>query len=624
MLKLNESKEWFHNYSKAGREAVKFNKVLSEAIKKATYKPKKKKYVNPCPEIAAFEYLEKKKEENDKLMNDDLDIFEKPVEEKEKENVKEDTDDEVMDEKALNKEKYKYHDKHMKNLKKKEEQFNPSCTKYNPNYDSIKTTRSIPSFDKLVGRKPPQKKEICDKFYIEHENIINTMAGNVFIDMSKQLVKQSIYDIPDKEKDKEKIFLYDNNNYSIINLNNTNNIDISNYINDYSKRNNDAFNKEMTKSSSRISNQRMNDMFDYNNKKYISLNNNSSSSRIKSANRRILKKIYEKKYKKEKNNVNISNISEIKPDSDFNENFNANDISNSINISLSKSKIKKVKTPFNNNYPINNSTNTILSSHDNSIDIFNNYYQKRMKHKKPKNTRLNLFGKRLNSSQRLKPHIKAPDFSKSLSRETIENIGNKTHTAIPYLAPSYTQVRERSIMMVSYNKRHKVKKLTSKSADIKGINYSFYFDADKCFDKINNHSTIHVPDFRLMSSRPIDEDPLPSYMKKIVDRNGLCEYSLNMNNYSNRDFGNIKTTFFPKKSFNKIINLNLLRSKKFFGNIIFGETRKKFKKTNPLIEKIIRFYSKNYENILKEKNLNKFDSITYKKHDEPRRKNIYK
>ena len=178
--------------------------------------------------------------------------------------------------------------------------------------------------------------------------------------------------------------------------------------------------------------------------------------------------------------------------------------------------------------------------------------------------------------------------------------------------------------MVSYNKRHKVKKLTSKSSDIKGINYSFYFDADKCFDKINNHSTIHVPDFRLMSSRPIDEDPLPSYMKKIVDRTGLCEYSLNMNNYSNRDFGNIKTTFFPKKSFNKIINLNLLRSKKFFGNIIFGETRKKFKKTNPLIEKIIRFYSKNYENILKEKNLNKFDSITYKKHDEPRRKNIYK
>ena len=617
MLKLNESKEWFHNYSKAGKEAVKYNKVLSEAIKKATYKPKKKKYSNPCPEIAAFEYLEKKKEENDKLMNDDLDIFEKPVPEDEKEKLKDESEDEVKDEKNLNKEKYKYHDKHMKNLKKKEEQLNPSCTKYNPNYNSIMRSRSIPSFNKLVGRKPPQKKEICDKFYIEHEDIINTMAGNAFIDMSKQPVKQSIYDIPDKEKDKEKIFLYDNNNYSIINLNNTNNIEISNYINDYSKRNNDAFNKEMTKSSSRISNQKVNDMVDYNNKKYISLNDNSNSSRIKSANRRILKKIFEKKYKKEKNNVNISNISEIKPDSDFNENFNSNDISNSINISLSKSKIKKVKSPFNTNYPINNSTNTILSSHDNSIDIFNNYHQKRMKNKKPKNTRLN-------SSQHLKPHIKAPDFSKSLSRETIEKLANKTLTVIPYLIPSYSQVRERPIMMVSYNKSYKVKKFRAKSSDIKGINYSYYFDADKCFDKINNHSTIHVPDFRLMSSRPIDEDPLPSYMKKIVDRSGLCEYSLNMNNYSNRDFGNIKTTFFPKKSYNKIINLNLLRSKKFFGNIIFGETRKKFKKSNPLIEKIIRFYSKNYENILKERDLDKFDSVTYKKHDEPRKKSIYK
>ena len=621
MLKLNESKDWFYNYSRVGRDALKYNKVLSEAILKATYKPRKKKYVNPCPEIAAFEYLERKKEEMDKIMNDDLNIFEKPVEEKKevKEETEEKENEKEINEKLINKEKYKYHDKHLKNLTKKEEQFNPSCTKYNPNYNSIMRSRSIPSFDKLVGRRPPPKKEICDNFYLQHEDIINTMAGNVFIDMSKQPVKQSLFDNQDKEKEKEKIFLYDNNNYSIINLNNTNNIDISNYINDYTKRNNEAFNKEMTKSSSRLSNQRMNDKPDYNNKKYISLYNNSSSSRIKSANKKILKKILDKKYKKEKNSVNISNVSEIKPDSDLNENLNANDISNSINVSLSKSRVKKVKTPFN--YQMH-STNTILSSHENSIDIFNNFYQRRMKKRKPKNTRLNLRGKRMNSTQSLKPRIRAPDFSKSLSRESLER-KDKSQTAIPYLIPSYTQVRERPIMMVSYNKRQKVKNFSSKSSDIKGINYSFYFDADKCFNKINNHSTIHVPDFRLMSSRPIDENPLPSYMKKIIDRTGLCEYSLNMNNYKNRDFGNIKTSFFPKKSYNKIINLNLLRSKKFFGNIIFGERKKKFKNRNPLMEKIIRFYNKNYEDILKERDLDKFDSVTYRKHDEPEVKKIY-
>ena len=141
-----------------------------------------------------------------------------------------------------------------------------------------------------------------------------------------------------------------------------------------------------------------------------------------------------------------------------------------------------------------------------------------MKNKKPKNTRLN-------SSQHLKPHIKAPDFSKSLSRETIEKIANKTLTVIPYLIPSYSQVRERPIMMVSYNKSHKVKKFRAKSSEIKGINYSYYFDADKCFDKINNHSTIHVPDFRLMSSR-------------------LCRISFNIN-YSAIFF------FYSIKLFNK-------------------------------------------------------------------------
>ena len=40
--------------------------------------------------------------------------------------------------------------------------------------------------------------------------------------------------------------------------------------------------------------------------------------------------------------------------------------------------------------------------------------------------------------------------------------------------------------------------------------------------------------------------------------------------------------------------------------------KKKFKKSNPLLNKIIRFYKRNFETIMADKNLKKFDNITYK------------
>ena len=180
--------------------------------------------------------------------------------------------------------------------------------------------------------------------------------------------------------------------------------------------------------------------------------------------------------------------------------------------------------------------------------------------------------------------------------------------------------------MVSYKDKNSSNKTRSKSSRLENMNYSYYFDADKNLDKINNHLTTRVPNFDLMSSRPIDNDPLPSYMKKIVDRtgSGLTEFSLNMNNYKNRDFGNLRTSFFPKKSYNKVINLNLMKSKKFFGNILFGESKRKFGKKNPLMAKIIRFYNRNYETLLNEKNLDKFDNVTYKGYSNNERKKIFK
>jgi hypothetical protein len=73
----------------------------------------------------------------------------------------------------------------MNHLKKREVEYNPSCTKYNPKYNCVlKAPQSIPSWEKQLGRKPFKQKEVCDKFYLEHDDIIDTMAGSAFIDMS--------------------------------------------------------------------------------------------------------------------------------------------------------------------------------------------------------------------------------------------------------------------------------------------------------------------------------------------------------------------------------------------------------------------------------------------------------
>lgn len=39
------------------------------------------------------------------------------------------------------------------------------------------------------------------------------------------------------------------------------------------------------------------------------------------------------------------------------------------------------------------------------------------------------------------------------------------------------------------------------------------YDPDKILDKVNNHKKPMTPNFNLMTSRPMDEGPLPSYMK---------------------------------------------------------------------------------------------------------------
>jgi hypothetical protein len=72
----------------------------------------------------------------------------------------------------------------------------------------------------------------------------------------------------------------------------------------------------------------------------------------------------------------------------------------------------------------------------------------------------------------------------------------------------------------------------------------------------------------------------------------MTEKALKMNNFSDGKFSTAFTSFWPKKSFNKIINLNLLNSAKFKENVgIRGDEDGKSGEMNDYIQKSMKFYS---------------------------------
>ena len=174
--------------------------------------------------------------------------------------------------------------------------------------------------------------------------------------------------------------------------------------------------------------------------------------------------------------------------------------------------------------------------------------------------------------------IKAPDFKLMISREALTKVKNSKISVVPYLLPNFKSVRDRPIMMVVYDrKKHKINRC--KSASLTRIDNTYYYNPNDILECINNHVSSHPPNFNLMTSRPDDEDPLPSYMKKIFTHRAcfdMTQLSLKLKELKNTNIAEVCSSFFPKLSFNKIINLNLLKSKKFFNNVMGSQT--KFKK----------------------------------------------
>lgn len=212
------------------------------------------------------------------------------------------------------------------------------------------------------------------------------------------------------------------------------------------------------------------------------------------------------------------------------------------------------------------------------------------------------------------------DFSKSLSREQYENMFKDTEV-VPFNIPNYSQVEPRCLTMVSYKPKKTKKKLKK---TLEGIDNSIFYNLDKVFNKVNNHKEVSVPNFKIMVSRPYDQSPLPSYMINKFDRASLetiTQKGLKMNGYANVGFKTYTSSFYPKKSFNKVINYNLLSSDKFVDSNLDGLLEKM--NNNKHIKKLVEIYGMNEEEEL-DYNGNLFDAITFRTiHHNKKKKKSY-
>ena len=322
--------------------------------------------------------------------------------------------------------------------------------------------------------------------------------------------------------------------------------------------------------------------------------------RIYSPNKKDVRLRYEKKYtfdnkkksNQQKNDNNNNNNDNFFIQKIFKTKYNPN-MFKPHPIYSSKNRFKSINKLLKiNKFFYNNSHHSSFSS----LNILN------LNNENNKN-------KNKSSNSILIDHIKSiPDFKKTISRAKLNKLEKKNISDLPFLNPNFKIIKERSPMMVIYNKSNSNKT----KQDFKGIDSSMNFDANKCY--FINHKEPTAPIFKYMKSKPSNKDsPLPSFMYGLCSRGityAFSAYTLKMNNYANGRFFDNSSCFNNKKSFNKFVNLSLINDNSKEINII--ENDEKFKKLKKYFNKSNEFYFNDYDELKNENDIKKFDKITFK------------
>ena len=270
------------------------------------------------------------------------------------------------------------------------------------------------------------------------------------------------------------------------------------------------------------------------------------------------------------------------------EHYFNNKNQSSLNINKSNSKNTKSKNTINQNNNNNNSEILNTNNSNDSFDLFRHIYISKIKKKKNKNKIIMDKGKKKESS------IKSVDFNQMISREDLEKLQSKQISICPYLFPNYSLVRDRPIMMVLYEKKD-IK--PNKSRSDYAINSYNVSNIDKSMNKL------HTPNFKLMNSRPCDEnDPYPSFMKGVYNKNNCFQVSsesLKAVNSSNSKMLMPLSTLWRNNSFNKYTNLKMIKAHK---NLIDYFLNNDKLELDIKTKKLMNFYKQNYKDFIGGKN----------------------
>ena len=598
----NDEKGYFGCFSKAGKNSVEF--LSNIRMKDVLLNPKKNSFKN---KQAMINFLKRNGYNNihgdDKKVNlimenelddsameqveEEIDVFKK-VETKNNNKKKYNRNIQKNKKKEiklkyfhrLKEELYKYHDLHMSNNKPKMIVVTPDCAKYAPHKNVVmKRILVSPEWKKRKGRTPLFGIDNT-KYYLYHEDPLKNI-GHTFIDMNKQTMRGNLTNSHDLRIITTKTFISKNKRR---------------------KKDENKNNKSITNSGYLSSDKANMNLL----RKYEQDNIKSNKKRVTSA---VTTSTTRPHTGIQKNLTTLSNNSKFvnNTSNSLAGNRNITSISNYLNNLLNEDNNSSMEslTESNDSYnqfkgvykkKIKPKENKAIKNVKKTIGIFKKDNKKREKIKRPKS-----------SNMKRKLNIKGPDFDKTMSREHYYNLNDKG-SVIPFSLPNFKQVRERPLTMVVYE-RPIYKKYTKK--EIKGITQDMYNDIYKYLDNVNNHKRCLSVNFSKMNInyKKNDKNPLPIYMRGVTSR-GACEsineVNLKMNNYAEGKFISNYTSFWPKKSFNRIVNLNLLNSRAFLVHMLTKEGGEHY------LKKSIKFYQKNFKELMKEGLLSKFDNVTFK------------
>ena len=598
MLVKNDAKGSFGAFSHLGRTTV--TSFINIKNKDAILNPEK--YRNNKNSIINFlkrnKYSNIEGDESKEEVKDDQNFeeeseMEEPIEEHdifeiteaEKKN-KENKNKKNLNSKNIfhktNFEAYKYHDMNMQKKRVRKKYTTPNCTKYFPKKDFVwHKAPTCLKWDTMQKRKPLHL-NLVDAKLLEHEPPLKNIK-NVFVNLDKQTMRGDTLIFNNVRIQTAKPFHKDKNTKrkkhryktrvktgTIRNVNKKLNIEIEDINSNKNKINNRHITTDITEDT---------------NKGIINTTNNNKS-----------KSIFEERKNTEKLILNKS-----KGNLENESSSESEDSYHKYKPHYTKQlKINNIKTEANEN-PKNNenlepNAYPIIKPENNISYIFTKENQR------PK-TSIGLANKNLENKNK----IKGPEFDKIIPREYYDNLNDNGITLIPFAVNNYKQVRERALSMVKYNTKRSFKK---KLDFFKGIDFEQYMETPVNYIEHKNY----VPMFNKMHTRPQDDgNPLPIYMMRVVSRN-VCDttsnVSLKMNSFMDGKTRGNYNTCLPKKSFNKVVNLNLMNYQELKKYMAMNQDLILGGEDNYII-KSIKFYNRNYRDLLKETTSN-FDNITFK------------